>query len=176
MSLKSAHTTMKTDPGKALASLAEPCRSMQSALCLCKLFPPFASVARLCCVRGLQQIKNQHVRRVRCGRKPICWGRVHAQVRLCIPTAVARPVHLMLRLSFVCYSPANAADVGSSPAQAVSVTFLFGSKLILLLIWTDLSFVLQRSKGSVQTLRALTVKQIYEVECAAAANSALAGL
>ncbi|DBB06309.1 hypothetical protein WJX77_008374 [Trebouxia sp. C0004] len=34
-------------------------------------------------------------------------------------------------------SPANAADVGSSPAQA-------------------------RSKGSVQTLRALTVKQIYE--------------
>jgi len=126
MSKKSAHTTTKkTNLGKALASLTEPCRSMQSAHCLCKLFPPFASVPRPCCVRGLQQIKSQHVRRVRCGRKPICWGRVHAQVRLCIPKAVARPVHLMLRLSFVCCSPANAADVGSSPAQAVSVTFLF---------------------------------------------------
>ncbi len=87
----------QTVPGKTLASLTEPCRSMQSVHCLCKLFPPFASVPRPCCVRGLQSIKDQHVRRVRCGRKPICWGRVHAQVRLCIPKAVARPVHLMLK-------------------------------------------------------------------------------
>lgn len=36
--------------------------------------------------------------------------------------------------------------------------------LILLLIWADIRLAVQRSKGgTVQTLRALTVKQIYEV-------------
>lgn len=98
---------------------------MQSACCLCKLFPPFASVPRPCCVRDSPSIDFQHVRRVRCGRKPICWGGVHAQVRLCIPKAVARPIYLMLEFFLVCCSPANAPDFGSSPAQAVSVTFLF---------------------------------------------------
>ena len=118
----------KIVPGKTLVLLSKPCHSMQSAHDLCKLFhgfPPFASVPRLCCTPDSQSITDQHVRRVRCGRKPICWGRVHAQVRLCIPKAVARPIHLILKLSFVCCSPANGANVGSSPAQAVSVTFLF---------------------------------------------------
>ncbi len=53
------------------------------------------------------------------------------------PKAAARPVHLMLKSSFVCCSPANGADVGSSPAQAVRMTFL---------IWfnTDLTADLDR--------------------------------
>lgn len=92
---------------------------------------PVQAVPTLCecstallCLR-FTSIKDQHVRWVRCGRKPICWGRVHAQVRLCIPKAAARPVLLILKSSFLCCSPANGADIGSSPAQAVSATFHF---------------------------------------------------